>query len=126
MVVDTDYMVPVESRIPKPVSYTSSVAGSLPSHLAFGRRNHRVTLPDRCKPFLGGSESRLVVNAVSGLLEPRSAMVSDISVIFIFSLHAKFRIERDADLRLQAENVLSTTSAMNGRVPHNDVSHCLG
>ena len=64
-----DCMALVESRIPKPVSYTSSVPGSLPSHLAFGRRNHRVTLPKRCNPFIGQSDFRLVVNTISGLFD---------------------------------------------------------
>lgn len=116
VVANADFMVPVESRIPKPVSYTSSVPGSLPSHLAFGRRNHRVTLPKRCNPFIGESEFRLVVNGISSLFD---------IVLIVGSLHAMFHIERDADLRPQAEKALSTTSTTNGRILHNDVFHCL-
>ena len=44
----------VESRSSSTVvPFTSRVPGSPPSHIAFGRREHRVTLPKRCNPFFG-------------------------------------------------------------------------
>ena len=43
----------VEPRSSSTVPFTSRVPGSLPSHLAFGRREHRATLPQGCNPFIG-------------------------------------------------------------------------
>ena len=50
---DTRSVMSVEPRSSSTVPFTSRVPGSLPSHLAFGRREHRVTLPQGCNPFIG-------------------------------------------------------------------------
>ena len=50
---ETNHVMSVESRSSSTVPFISRVPGSLPSHLAFGRREHRVTLPKCCYPFFG-------------------------------------------------------------------------
>ena len=86
LVFYTDYVSSAELGMPLSIPYTSSVPGSLPSHLAFRGRDHRVTLPKRCNPFLGelyiqgSSSTRISIqDIVTTILTPsKSTSLSNI------------------------------------------------